>query len=86
MNSGMRSKDLYTTYGKLKNEDGSFSVHEGGESDVRGTYTAVCQSTMKIFQALRRPASWRHVLEGACFNQTIFQCDSVELGGTEAML
>ena len=34
-------KALYAFLCKLKNEDGSFSVHEGGESDVRGTYTAV---------------------------------------------
>lgn len=37
----VRRPELYAFLLRLKNEDGSFSVHEGGESDVRGTYTAV---------------------------------------------
>ena len=35
----IRRPELYAFLLRLKNEDGSFSVHEGGESDVRGTYT-----------------------------------------------
>lgn len=41
----VRRPELYAFLLRLKNEDGSFSVHEGGESDVRGTYTAVSVAT-----------------------------------------
>ena len=37
----IRRPQLYAFLLRLKNPDGSFSLHAGGESDVRGTYTAV---------------------------------------------
>lgn len=42
----IRRPDLYAFLSRLKNADGSFSVHTGGESDVRGTYTAVSVATL----------------------------------------
>lgn len=37
---------LYGFFMGLKNADGSFRVHEGGESDVRGAYTVLATATL----------------------------------------
>ena len=35
-------RSLYTFLFRMKRSDGSFTMHEGGEEDVRGCYTALC--------------------------------------------